>query len=79
MPSDDEFTRILQWPGYRAYRHKIDEKNKILELVANAGAGSWSVPAAGVSSPTPGFVSDLPWSEFRTAAYIEVYRVRSEI
>ena len=32
MPSDNEFTRILQWPGYRVYRQKIDEKNKILEL-----------------------------------------------
>jgi hypothetical protein len=32
LPSDNEFTRILQWPGYRVYRHKIDEKNKLLEL-----------------------------------------------
>ena len=29
MPSDNEFTRILQWPGYRVYRQNIDE-NEIL-------------------------------------------------
>jgi hypothetical protein len=31
VPTDNEFTRILQWPGYRVYR-KIDDKNKTLDL-----------------------------------------------
>jgi hypothetical protein len=35
---DNEFTRILQWPGYRVYRQKIDEKNKILELSTETGS-----------------------------------------
>ena len=38
LPSDNEFTGILQWPGYRVYRHKIDEKNKILRIVGSAQA-----------------------------------------
>lgn len=32
MPTDNEFTRILQWPGYRVYRQAIDEKKKTLDL-----------------------------------------------
>ena len=31
VPIDNEFTRILQSPGYRVYR-KIDDKNKTLDL-----------------------------------------------
>ena len=26
LPADNEFARILQWPGYRLYRHEIDEE-----------------------------------------------------
>ena len=31
VPTDNEFTRILQWPGHRLYR-EIDGKNKTLDL-----------------------------------------------
>jgi hypothetical protein len=29
---DNEFTKILGWPGYRVYRHEIDEAAKTLRL-----------------------------------------------
>ena len=29
---DNDFTRILHWPGYRVYRHEIDERRKKLRL-----------------------------------------------
>jgi transposase len=29
---DNEFTRILNWPGYRVFRHEIDETAKTLRL-----------------------------------------------
>jgi hypothetical protein len=36
LPTDNEFTHILQWPSYNGlvtvYQQKIDETNKILEL-----------------------------------------------
>jgi hypothetical protein len=32
VPTDNEFTRILRWPGYRVYRQEIDEKNKTLDV-----------------------------------------------
>ena len=40
MPTDNEFTRILQWPGYRVYRHVINEKAKVLELWVRRKRGS---------------------------------------
>ncbi|HUD99384.1 MAG TPA: hypothetical protein VMR62_07395 [Bryobacteraceae bacterium] len=47
MPSDNEFTRILQWPGYRVYRQSIDEKNKILELWVRRKRGNRKLECSG--------------------------------
>ena len=83
MPDDNEFTRILQWPGYRVYRHKIDEKNKILELWVRRKRGNGKLECSGCGRKFSDTydcgeraVRDLPWSEFKTAVYIEVYRVK---
>jgi hypothetical protein len=32
LPTDNDFTRILGWPGYRVYRHEINERAKTLRL-----------------------------------------------
>jgi len=83
LPSDNEFTRILQWPGYRVYRHQIDEKNKILELWVRRKRGNRKLECSGcgrkfseVYDCRERAVRDLPWSEFKTTVYIEVYRVK---
>ena len=83
MPTDNEFTRILQWPSYRVYRHEIDEKNKILELWVRRKRGSRKLECSGCGRKFSDahdcrerIVRDLPWSEFRTAVHIEVYRVK---
>ena len=83
MPSDNEFTRILQWPGYRVYRHKIDEKNKLLALWVRRKRGSRKLECSGCGRKfidahdcRERVVRDLPWSEFKTAVYVEVYRVK---
>lgn len=83
MPDDNEFTRILQWPGYRVYRHKLDEKNKILELWVRRKRGNGKLECSGCGRKFSDTydcreraVRDLPWSEFKTAVYIEVYRVK---
>ena len=82
MPSDSEFTRILQWPGYRVYRHEIDEKNKALELWVRRKRGNRKLECSGcgrkfrdVYDCRERAVRDLPWSEFKTTVHIEVYRV----
>jgi len=32
LPTDNDFTRILGWPGYRVYRNEINERAKTLRL-----------------------------------------------
>jgi transposase len=83
LPSDNEFTRILKWPGYRVYRQKIDEKNKILELWVRRKRGNRKLECSGCGGKftdahdsNERAVRDLPWSEFRTTVHIELYRVK---
>ena len=82
MPTDNEFTRILHWPGYRVYQHKIDEKNKILELWVRRKRGNRKLECSGCGrkleeayDSNERAVRDLPWSAFKTTVHIEVYRV----
>jgi transposase len=83
LPSDNEFTRILQWPGYRVYRHEIDAKNKVLELWVRRKRGNSKLECSGCGRKFSDIhdcreraVRDLPWSEFKTTVYVEVYRVK---
>jgi transposase len=83
LPTDNEFTRILQWPGYRVYRHEIDEKNKTLDLWVRRKRGNRKLECSGCGRKfgdaydfSERAVRDLPWSEFKTAVHIEVYRVK---
>lgn len=83
MPTDHEFTRILQWPGYRVYRQAIDEKKKTLDLRVRRKRGNRKLECSGCGRKftetydcSERAVRDLPWSEFRTTVHIEVYRVK---
>jgi transposase len=83
LPTDNEFTRILQWPGYRVYRHVIHEKAKVLELWVRRKRGNRKLECSGCGRKfTEAYdsdereVRDLPWSEFRTTVHVEVYRVK---
>jgi transposase len=83
LPTDNEFTRILQWPGYRVYRHAIDEKNKTLELWVRHKRGNRKLECSGCGrkfeeayDANERAVRDLPWSSLTTTVHIEVYRVK---
>jgi len=83
LPTDNEFTRILQWPGYRVYRQEIDEKKKILDLWVRRKRGNRKLECSGCGRRyieaydcNERAVRDLPWSEFRTTVHVEVYRVK---
>jgi len=79
---DNEFTKILGWPGYRVYRHEIDEAGKTLCLWVRRKRGNRKLICSGCGrkfSEAHDYnereVRDLPWGEYRTTVIIEVYRV----
>ena len=79
---DNEFTKILGWPGYRVYRHEIDEIAKTLRLWVRRKLGNRKLICSGCGQKITDAhdynereVRDLPWGEYRTTVIIEVYRV----
>ena len=83
MATDREFTRILDWPGYRVYQHEIDEKAKTLKVWIRRKRGNRRLECSGcgrkfaqIYDTGERAVRDLPWSGFRATVFVEVYRVR---
>jgi transposase len=82
LPTDKEYTRILDWPGYRVYRHEIDEESKTLKLWVRRKGGNRKLECSGcgrrltkIYDVSERAVRDLPWSAFRTTIYVEVLRL----
>ncbi len=79
---DNDLTKRLGWPGYRVYRHGIDEQAKKLKLwvqrkrghqkLVCSGCGRELETAHDANEPE---VRDLPCMEFRTTVAVERYRV----
>ena len=83
MPTDNEFTKVLGWPGYRVYRHEINEKNRTLKLWVRRKRGNRVLrcPSCGrrvddVHKVYERQVRDLPCFEFLTTVIVELYRIR---
>ena len=83
MPTDNDFTKILRWPGYRVYRHEIDERAMTLKLWVRRKRGNRVLrcPSCGrrvqdIHEVYEREVRDLPCFEFQTAVIIELYRIR---
>ena len=79
---DNELTKLLGWPGYRVYRHEIDEKAKTLKLWIRRKRGHRKLICSGCGRKLQDAhdvrereVRDLPCMEFRSTVVIEVYRV----
>jgi transposase len=78
---NNDWTRVLGWPGYRVYRSEINEEAKALKLwvrrksgtVVCSGCGGWVSQIAEVYERE---VRDLPCFEYRTTVVVELYRVR---
>ena len=78
---NNDWTRILGWPGYRVYRSEIEEQAKTLKLWVRRKPGKFVCSGCGraVSSIAQIYereVRDLPCFEYRTTVAIELYRVR---
>jgi transposase len=80
---ENDWTRVLGWPGYRVYQHEINEPAKTLKLWVRGKRGNRKLVCSGCGHQfTDAYdsyereVRDLPWSEYRTTVVVELYRVR---
>jgi transposase len=79
---DSDLTKLLGWPGYRVYRHEINERTKTLKLWIRRKRGNRKLVCSGCGRKldeahevSEREVRDLPCMEFRTTVMVEVYRV----
>jgi transposase len=79
---DSDLTKLLGWPGYRVYRHEINERAKTLRLWIRRKRGNKKLVCSGCGRKlevahevSEREVRDLPCMEFQTTVVIEVYRV----
>jgi transposase len=79
---DQDWTKILGWPGYRVYQHEINEKNKTLKLWVRRKAGNQKLACGGCGQRVQEIrevyereVRDLPWGQYAVTVVIELYRV----
>lgn len=78
---NNDWTRILDWPGYQVYRSEIDEPAKRLRLWVRRKAGKWVCSGCGrsvreIAEVYEREVRDLPCFEYRTTVVVELYRLR---
>jgi transposase len=78
-----DWSKVLGWPGYRVYRHEIDEPGKRLKLWVRRKRGNRKLVCSGCGRKLAEAydsyereVRDLPCFEFRTTVVVELYRVR---
>jgi transposase len=81
--TEREFTKILDWPGYRVYRYEIDEDNRTLRLWVRRKRGNKLLvcsvcggKASKIEEVREREVRDLPWRKYQTFVVLEYYRVR---
>src|ERR1700740_1725894 len=79
---NNEFTKILGWPGYRVFRHEIDETAMTLRLWVRRKRGNRKLICSGCGRKFTEAhdcyqreVRDLPWRKYQTTVIIELYRV----
>jgi len=80
---ENDWTRILGWPGYKVYRAEIDDEAKRVELWARRKRGNRQVVCSGcgklvgaIAATYEREVRDLPCFEYLTTVVVELYRVR---
>jgi transposase len=83
LPSlrNNDWTKILGWPGYRVYRSEINEQAKTLKLWVRRKSGKLvcSGCGRGVSEMAEVYereVRDLSCFEYGTTVVVELYRLR---
>jgi len=80
---DNDWTKVLGWPGYRVWRSEIDEPRKRLKLWVRRKRGNRVLVCSGcgrrvdeIAEICEREVRDLPCFEYRTTVVVELYRLR---
>jgi transposase len=80
---EQDWTKVLGFPGYRVYKHEIDEQNKHLRLWIRRKRGNqaWQCPECGrrvreIHEVIERAARDLPCFEYTTSVVVELYRLR---
>ena len=80
---ESDWTRVLDWPGYRVYKQEIVEQAKTLKLWVRRKRGNRKLVCSGCGQRVDEIVAsyerevrDLPCFQYRTTVVIELYRVR---
>jgi transposase len=80
---ENDWTKVLGWPGYRVYQYEINEPAKTLKLWVRRKRGNRKLVCSGCGRKfTDAYdsyereVRDLPCFEYRTTVVVELYRVR---
>lgn len=80
---DNDWSKVLGWPGYRVYQFEINEQAKTLRLWVRRKTGNRKLVCSGCGRRVQEIhevyereVRDLPCFQFRTTVVIELYRVR---
>jgi transposase len=78
---NNDWTKILGWPGYRVYRSEIDEDAKTLKLWVRRKAGKLVCSGCGrtvaeIAEINEREVRDLSCFEYRATIVVELYRLR---
>ena len=80
---ENDWTRVLGWPGYKVGRAEIDEPAKRLKPWVRRKRGNKRLICSGCGELVSAIaeiyereVRDLPWSECRTTVVVELYRLR---
>jgi len=73
--TEQEFTRILEWPGRGVYRPEIDEQSRTLRWWGTPQTGKQDLDLLGYGGRPPEIVErevrHLPWRKSQTAVMIE--------
>src|SRR6266536_550895 len=80
---ENDWTKVLGFPGYRVYKHAIDEQRKHLTLWIRRKRGNRKLTCPGcgrrvhtIHEVLEREVRDLPCFEYQTTVVIELYRVK---
>ena len=80
---DSDWTKVLGFPGYRVYRHEIDERRKHVTLWIRRKRGNQILRCPGCGRRVSDIheviertARDLPCFEYTTTVNVELYRLR---